>query len=91
MSKRYLFALVPAMLLFAGVANAQHPMLDAVADQVVQKYQQSSCEQLWQQRGHRDRRGNRKQYSCCMTIHSCAPLSSTKWRRRSLTRCFNAA
>ena len=50
MSKRYLFALVPAMLLFAGVAGAQHPMLDAVADQVVQKYQQSSCEQLWQQR-----------------------------------------
>ena len=50
MSRRYLFALVPAMLLFAGVANAQHPMLDAVADQVVQKYQQSSCQQLWQQR-----------------------------------------
>jgi hypothetical protein len=50
MSKRYLFALVPAMLLFAGVASAQHPMLDAVADRVVQKYQQSSCEQLWQQR-----------------------------------------
>ena len=38
------------MLLFAGVANAQHPMLDAVADYVIQKYQQSSCEQLWQQR-----------------------------------------
>jgi hypothetical protein len=50
MSKRYLFALAPAMLLFAGVANAQHPMLDAVADHVVQKYQQSSCQQLWQQR-----------------------------------------
>ena len=39
------------MLLFAGVANAQHPMLDAAANRVVQKYQQSSCDQLWQQRG----------------------------------------
>jgi hypothetical protein len=50
MSKRYLLALIPAMTLFAGVASAQHPMLDAVANRVVQKYQQSSCEQLWQQR-----------------------------------------
>ena len=50
MSKRYLFALAPVMLLFAGVANAQHPMLDAAADHVIQKYQHSSCEQLWQQR-----------------------------------------
>jgi hypothetical protein len=51
MSTRYLLALVPSMLLFAGVASAQHPMLDAVANRVVQKYQQSSCEQLWQKRG----------------------------------------
>jgi hypothetical protein len=51
MSTRYLLALVPSMLLFAAVANAQHPMLDAAANRVVQKYQQSSCDQLWQQRG----------------------------------------
>jgi hypothetical protein len=51
MSQRYLLAPVPSMLLFAGVANAQHPMLDAAANRVVQKYQQSSCDQLWQQRG----------------------------------------
>jgi Uncharacterized protein conserved in bacteria (DUF2252) len=43
MSKRYIFAPIPAILLFAGAANAQHPMLDAVANRVVQKYQQSSC------------------------------------------------
>ena len=41
----YLFALVPA-LLFAGVAGAQHPMLDMAANKVVQKYQTSSCQQL---------------------------------------------
>ena len=51
MSKRYSFALIPAMLLFAGVANAQHPLLDAVANRVIQKIQQSSCEQLWHKKG----------------------------------------
>jgi hypothetical protein len=38
-------------LLGAGVAVAQFPVLDMIADKVVQKYQQSSCEQLWEQRG----------------------------------------
>jgi hypothetical protein len=46
-----LFALVPA-LLFAGVARAQqYPLMDMIAQKVVQKYQQSSCEQLWKQKG----------------------------------------
>jgi hypothetical protein len=40
------------LLLFAGVAGAQqYPLLDRVANKVVQKYQNSSCEQLWQERG----------------------------------------
>ena len=40
------------MLLVAGVASAQqYPLLDRVANKVVQKYQNSSCEQLWQERG----------------------------------------
>jgi hypothetical protein len=46
----FLFALVLA-LPFAGVAGAQFPILDMVAEKVVQKYQQASCEQLWEQRG----------------------------------------
>jgi hypothetical protein len=50
MTKRtYMFALLLA-LLYVGIAAAQHPVLDAVANKVVQKYQTSSCEQLWQQR-----------------------------------------
>jgi hypothetical protein len=53
MRKRlYPLAVFP-MLLFAGakIASAQqYPILDQVASRVVQKYQQSSCEQLWQQR-----------------------------------------
>ena len=44
-----LLALVFA-LMSAGVAVAQYPILDMVADRVIQKYQQSTCEQLWEQR-----------------------------------------
>jgi len=39
------------VLLFAGVSSAQYPLLDKVANKVIQKYQNSSCEQLWQERG----------------------------------------
>ena len=36
----------------AGIAYAQQfPILDAVANKVVQRYQGSSCEQLWQKKG----------------------------------------
>ncbi len=45
-----LFASV-LFLLSVGVASAQHPLLDMVADKVVQKYQNSTCEQLWQKKG----------------------------------------
>jgi hypothetical protein len=45
----FLFAMV-SVLLFVGVAGAQHPLLDMIADKVVQKYQQSTCEQLWAER-----------------------------------------
>ncbi len=34
-----------------GIASGQYPILDAVANRVIQKYQSSSCEQLWQNRG----------------------------------------
>jgi hypothetical protein len=51
MSKRsYLFALALALLV-VGVAGAQYPLLDMAADRVIQKYQQATCEQLWEQRG----------------------------------------
>ena len=45
----YLF--VPAVtLLLVSAADAQYPLLDMIAEKVIQKYQQSSCEQLWQQK-----------------------------------------
>jgi thioesterase domain-containing protein len=40
-----------ALLAGAGGAQAQFPIVDAVAERVVQKYQSASCEQLWERRG----------------------------------------
>jgi hypothetical protein len=49
MSKR-LTLIAVALCVTAGMAYAQYPILDMVADRVVQKYQSSSCEQLWQRK-----------------------------------------
>ena len=45
MKPSYVFAAVLA-LLYVTVAVAQHPVLDAVANKVVAKYQTSSCQEL---------------------------------------------
>src|SRR5215472_4167531 len=54
-NRDYLYIAALPLLLLSGIAGAQygeqHPMLDAAANKVIQKYQNSSCEQLWQQRG----------------------------------------
>jgi len=36
---------------YAGFVVAQFPILDMVANRVIEKYQSASCEQLWQDRG----------------------------------------
>ncbi len=46
-----LVALSLPLLLFAGESSAQYPVMEQMADKVVEHYRQSSCEQLWQQRG----------------------------------------
>jgi len=53
MKKRiYAVALMSALIGGAGVARAQqYPVMDQVANRVVEKYRNSSCDQLWQQRG----------------------------------------
>ena len=39
-------------LLLAAIAGAQdYPIMNRVADKVIQKYQNSTCEQLWQEKG----------------------------------------
>ncbi|MBX3645155.1 MAG: hypothetical protein KF720_19005 [Rubrivivax sp.] len=50
MSRRlWMWVAMPA-LGAAGLALAQYPIMDAVANKVIAKYQGSSCEQLWQQK-----------------------------------------
>jgi len=52
MSKRALFAATAvAAIAAAGIAYGQYPVMDMVANRVIQKYQSSTCEQLWQARG----------------------------------------
>lgn len=52
MSKRlYFIAMVFAVLASGGVSSAQYPILDRIADKVVQKYQNATCQQLWEKRG----------------------------------------
>ena len=46
MSKRFWLITVVASLT-AGIAYAQYPIMNMVADKVIQKYQSSSCQQLW--------------------------------------------
>lgn len=51
MSKRFWACVVVAASLGAGVTYGQYPIMDAVADKVIQKYQSATCEQLWENRG----------------------------------------
>ncbi|HVN23546.1 MAG TPA: hypothetical protein VMT71_06220 [Syntrophorhabdales bacterium] len=50
--RKYYATVIAAMvfgLVFTGIAAAQqYPMVDLVANNVIQKYQMSSCEQLWE-------------------------------------------
>jgi hypothetical protein len=39
-----------AALTISGIAAAQFPIMEAVANKVIQKYQTSTCEQLWAQK-----------------------------------------
>jgi hypothetical protein len=51
MSKKPLStAFAAAAVAVAGLAYAQFPVMDMVANKVIQKYQGSTCEQLWQER-----------------------------------------
>jgi len=49
-SKRTWVVAAVAASFAAGIAYAQFPIMDKVADKVIQKYQTSTCEQLWQEK-----------------------------------------
>jgi hypothetical protein len=43
-----------AIALLCAAVNAQEfPMMDRIAEKVIQKYQNSTCEQLWQERAQK--------------------------------------
>jgi hypothetical protein len=52
MSKRssVFFAIAVAMSFAAGVTYAQYPIMDLIANKVIEKYQSASCQQLWQEK-----------------------------------------
>jgi hypothetical protein len=43
-------AAVLAIAGYAGHASADYPLMNMVADKVIQKYQTATCEQLWAQK-----------------------------------------
>jgi len=50
-TKRISFLMLAILVLFTGVASAQDAILNMIAGKVVQRYQQATCEQLWQKKG----------------------------------------
>ena len=51
MLKRPYLCVLLLPLLYLSVAEAQQfPIMDKIADKLIQKYQTSTCEQLWQER-----------------------------------------
>ena len=51
------FLVTSAIALFCAAVNAQDfPILDQIASKVVQKYQQATCEQLWQERAQKGKK-----------------------------------
>jgi hypothetical protein len=57
--KYYLWAVVVSLMLIVLVPSSkpkgqgQYPIMDRIADKVIQKYQQSTCEQLWQKKSEK--------------------------------------
>ena len=53
MIRRVFLLPLVSTVFFAGIAGAQeNPLMNMVADRVIQKYQQATCEQLWKKKGH---------------------------------------
>jgi len=44
-------SMVSALFLAAAAEAQDYPIMNRVADKVIQKYQNSTCEQLWQEKG----------------------------------------
>ncbi len=54
MNRHFYLPVLASVLLYTGVANAQEqfPIMEQIANKVIQKYQTASCEQLAKERMH---------------------------------------
>ena len=50
MKRYFAFALCLGLLYVTAGSAQQYPIMDKIADKVIQKYQTSTCEQLWQKK-----------------------------------------
>ena len=50
-SSWYLLALIASIVGISVVYAQQYPLIDRISNEVIQKYQSASCEQLWQKKG----------------------------------------
>jgi hypothetical protein len=61
----YLFRLT-LTLLYLSAASGQYPIMDAIANRIIEKYQASSCEQLYQQKAEKKQPGPEEQKAIAM-------------------------
>src|SRR6267142_2292897 len=73
-------------------APPQYPILDMAANKVIQKYQNSTCEQLWMKKSQKapPRLKNKKFSDFLRAIPRCGPFSSTRLLLLSPIRCLSA-
>ena len=53
MKKRTLVLTITLVLFYVTFASAQYPMMDAITNRIITKYQSSTCEQLWQKKANK--------------------------------------
>ena len=73
----------------SGAQAQQYPIMNDIANKIIQKYKNSSCEQLWEEEPLTLPQPwkNSASSDCCAAIRKCAPRSSIRLRRPSPTRC----
>ena len=97
MMRRAALVVCVPLLLHVGLARAQEsfPIMERVAQKVIETYQTSSCQALAQQKKQpptgKRRRESSARYNSCGPIRRCGRSSSTAWRRPSRTNCSSAA
>ena len=53
MRRTFLLTLLGALLYVSIGSAQQYPLMDMIANKVIQKYQNSTCEQLWQKKSEK--------------------------------------